>query len=247
MPKGYLCLVLHGHLPYVYHPEAEDHLEERWFFEALTECYIPLLQVMEGWLRDGIKFRLSLSLSSPLISMLTNSILQERYCAHLEKLIELSDKEIKRTKGQPAFNSLAAYYRDYFGQTLHYFKDKKGKNLLPAFKSLSESSGLELFACCGTHPYLPLVKNEESVKAHIKAAMDLFYLNLGKYPKGMWLPECAYRTGIEQHFAEFGLKYFFLDTHGFFYASPQPRYGVSAPVYAGNGVAAFGRDPESSQ
>lgn len=249
MSKGCLCLVLHSHLPYVYHPEAEDHLEEKWFFEALTECYIPLLRVMEGWVQDGINFRLSLSLSSPLITMLTNTSLQERYCRHLEKLIELSDKEIKRTKDQPAFNCLALYYKNCFQQTLHYFKDIKGKNLLPTFRDLSENekSGLELFTSCGTHPYLPLVKNEETVRVHIKSAVDLFYRNLGRYPEGMWLPECGYRAGIENYLSKFDLKYFFLDTHAFFYASPKPRHGVFAPVYTGSGAAAFGRDPESSQ
>jgi len=35
--KGFLCLVLHAHLPYVRHPEYENFLEEDWFFEVLFE------------------------------------------------------------------------------------------------------------------------------------------------------------------------------------------------------------------
>ena len=45
MTKGYLALVLHTHLPYVRHPEEEDFLEEDWLFEAITETYIPLLEL----------------------------------------------------------------------------------------------------------------------------------------------------------------------------------------------------------
>jgi 1,4-alpha-glucan branching enzyme len=46
MPLGYLCLVLHAHLPYVRHPEYDDFLEEDWFYEAITETYIPILEML---------------------------------------------------------------------------------------------------------------------------------------------------------------------------------------------------------
>jgi 1,4-alpha-glucan branching enzyme len=48
MTKGYLSFVLHAHLPYVRHPEHEEFLEEQWFFEGMTETYIPLLKMCEG-------------------------------------------------------------------------------------------------------------------------------------------------------------------------------------------------------
>ena len=34
--EGYLCLVLHAHLPFVRHPEHDRFLEENWLFEAMT-------------------------------------------------------------------------------------------------------------------------------------------------------------------------------------------------------------------
>ena len=43
-----LALVLHAHLPFVRHPEHDHFLEETWLFEAVTETYLPLIQVMEG-------------------------------------------------------------------------------------------------------------------------------------------------------------------------------------------------------
>ena len=52
--QGYLSLVLHAHLPFVRHPEHEKFLEESWLFEAVTETYLPLLQILEGWRRDGL-------------------------------------------------------------------------------------------------------------------------------------------------------------------------------------------------
>lgn len=92
MSIGYLALVLHAHLPFVRHPESDYVLEEEWLFEAITETYIPLLQIFEGFKRDGIDFKLTMSLTPPLVSMLKDPLLQDRYSSHLAKLQELAEK-----------------------------------------------------------------------------------------------------------------------------------------------------------
>ena len=74
--KGYLALVLHCHLPYVRHPEHDRFLEEDWLYEAITETYIPLINVFEALINDGVDFRLTMSLTPTLISMLTDALLQ---------------------------------------------------------------------------------------------------------------------------------------------------------------------------
>ena len=63
---GYLALVLHAHLPFVRHPEHERFLEETWLFEAITEAYLPLLQALNCWQRDGVNARLTLTLTPTL-------------------------------------------------------------------------------------------------------------------------------------------------------------------------------------
>src|SRR5258706_15203886 len=95
--QGYLALVLHAHLPYVRHPEHEHFLEENWLFEAITETYLPLLEKMESWARDGMIVPLTLTLTPTLCSMLLDPLLQERTARHLEALVELAEKEDHRT------------------------------------------------------------------------------------------------------------------------------------------------------
>ena len=92
MEKGYLALVLHCHLPYVRHPEHDRFLEEDWLYEAITETYIPLINVFEGLVNDGVDFRLTMSLTPTLVSMLTDALLQKRYLQHVNRLIELAEK-----------------------------------------------------------------------------------------------------------------------------------------------------------
>src|SRR5579862_1305119 len=115
--KGYLSLVLHAHLPFVRHPEHPKFLEENWLFEAITETYIPLIQIMDGWLRDGMDTRLTLTLSPTLCSMLLDPLLQDRYQRHLEGLIELAHKEIHRTHWDRESQPLAWMYHDRFTRT----------------------------------------------------------------------------------------------------------------------------------
>ena len=99
-PLGYLCLVLHAHLPFVRHPEHEDMLEEYWLFEAVTETYIPIIAMMERLTDEGVDFRLTMSVTPPLASMLADDLLQRRYMRHIENLIELAEKEVHRTRHQ---------------------------------------------------------------------------------------------------------------------------------------------------
>ena len=61
--SGYLAISLHAHLPFVRHPDHDKFLEESWLFEAITETYLPLLDVMHRLANEGVQFRLSMSLT----------------------------------------------------------------------------------------------------------------------------------------------------------------------------------------
>lgn len=246
MSAGYLAIVLHAHLPYVHHPSEENVLEERWLFEALNECYLPLLEVMENLYRDGINYQITISMSSPLVSMLDSPILQERYLQFLDNLIALAEKEIERTKGDRQFAHLAEMYRDKFQALRHRFVHLYRKNLILPFRQLMEQGCLEIITCAGTHGYLPLILTDEAVRAQVGAAVDQHKHFFGRPPKGMWLPECGYRPGLDLILKEFGLQYFLVDSHGIDQGIPKPPDGVYNPVSTVNGLGVFGRDPESA-
>src|SRR5207244_3697591 len=74
MPQASLAFVLHAHLPFVRHPAHEDFLEERWLAEAITETYIPLLEMLGALERDRVPTRLTLSLSPPLLAMTPGAV-----------------------------------------------------------------------------------------------------------------------------------------------------------------------------
>jgi 1,4-alpha-glucan branching enzyme len=247
MSQGYLCLILHSHLPFVRHPEYNDFLEEDWLYEAITETYIPLILVFEKLLDDGVDFRITMSMSPPLISMLTDDLLKMRYARHLDKLIELASKETERTRYQPEFEKLSHMYLNRFLEIRSLYRRYDG-NIVNAFKKLYDLGKVEIITCGATHGYFPLMDVcRPSVRAQVKVAVDYHERIFGRKPQGIWLPECGYVPGHDEILKEAGLKYFIVDSHGIFHAAPRPKYAVFAPVYCKSGVACFGRDIESSK
>ncbi len=247
MEKGYLALVLHSHLPYVRHPEHDQFLEEDWLYEAITETYIPLINVFDGLVRDGVDFRVTMSLTPTLIAMLTDPLLQQRYVRHIDKLIELSNKEVERTRHMPEFNPLAHMYQGMFMNARSVFVDRYDRNLVTAYRKFQDLGVLEIITSGATHGFLPLMENKNAVRAQVQVAVEYHEQHLGKAPGGIWLPECGYYEGLDEILHEAGIRYFFTDSHGLLHASPRPKYGVYAPIFCRSGVAAFGRDVESSK
>lgn len=248
MPQGYVALVLHAHLPFVRHPEHARFMEEDWLFEAITETYVPLVNMMDGLLHDGVDFRLTMTMSPPLCAMLLDPLLQERYVQHISRSIELTEKEIDRTRWQHEFHELAWHYHHKFHTARNTFCDQYHRNLVSAFRKFQDAGKLEIITCGATHGFLPLMRDTpEAVRAQIMVAKDHYRECFGRDPRGIWLPECAYFQGVERVLSEAEIRFFIMDTHGVMFADPQPRFGVFAPLFTRSGPAAFARDIESSK
>jgi 1,4-alpha-glucan branching enzyme len=245
--KGYFTLVLHAHLPYVRHPEYEEFLEEDWFFEALTETYIPFVDIFDRLMEEGVDFRITLSLTPSLISMMTDPLLQYRYLRHLNKLIDLAGREVERTRWTPEFHELALMYYWKLTRARQIFLERYNSALIPAFRRFQDEGKLEIITCAATHGFLPLMPNRRAASAQLEIAAAHYEKHFGRRPHGIWLPECGYAPGVDELLKEAGIRYFFTDSHGILFGSPRPRYGVFAPIYCPSAVAAFGRDMESSK
>ncbi|MBI3893772.1 MAG: DUF1957 domain-containing protein [Candidatus Wallbacteria bacterium] len=246
--RGYFALVLHAHLPFVRHPEHEDFLEERWLYEAITETYIPLLTVFERLIEEKIPVAVSMSLTPTLTAMLSDPLLQARYVRHIDRLIELAEREVQRTRWLPEFHPTALHYLESFRHCRTVFVDRYKRDLLRAFREVAAASRLELMTCAATHGFLPLLSiNPAAVRAQIKVATASHRRLLGASPSGIWLPECGYAPGVERELAAEKIRFFLVDSHGLLNGRPRPRHGVFAPALTPAGVAVFGRDLESSR
>src|SRR5437660_12056136 len=128
MNKAALAIVLHAHLPFVRHPEYPEFLEEDWLYEAITETYLPLLEVFDKCVDEGVRFRITMTLTPPLVGMLRDELLMARYAKRLDALCELCDKEVHRTRGDPQFAPLAAHSRDTLDHTCQLCHDRSTRS-----------------------------------------------------------------------------------------------------------------------
>jgi 1,4-alpha-glucan branching enzyme len=247
MRRGYWLGVLHSHLPFVKHPEFDYFFEEQWFFEAIVECYIPLLQNLQRLEEEGVYVRLTVSVTPPLVEMFNDGMLMEKFERHLQRQLELADKELFRLEGDP-FYETAAWYHARFRRISDFYYGFLGRNLLNGYRYFEQNGMLEIITCGATHGFLPLMSvNEKAVEVQIAQAVKVHTQAFGKAPRGIWLPECAYYDGLDAILKAQGIEYFFMDSHGVALSTPSPKYGVFAPVFTPEGVCAFGRDPESSK
>jgi 1,4-alpha-glucan branching enzyme len=248
MPTGYFSLILHAHLPFVRHPEYPEFLEEDWLYEAITEVYLPLIFIFQSLHETGARPRLAINVSPPLCEMLADKLLEERYTRHLENLIDLAEKEVRRTtKEATEYTDVAKMYFENLSASLALWNDRYKRNLVNAFRELQEEGVFEIITCGATHGFLPLISTHEARRAQIEVAVANYQKHFGRRPRGIWLPECAYEPGIEDLLKDAGIEYFIGDTHAILYGDPRPKYGVYAPVACQNGVSVFARDVETSR
>jgi 1,4-alpha-glucan branching enzyme len=264
---GSLALILHAHLPFVRHPEHEHFLEEDWFFEAITESYVPLVRMMQRLVDDRVPFKLTMSITPTLCAMFQDRLLRERYVRHLDLLIDLAARERKRNSKEPQLGELADFYFKIFRETRRFFVDEYKCDLLNSFHELRESGALEIIASAATHGLLPLLQSapvaevadlglpafassrprSTAARAQILIGRDVYTEVFGSPPPGFWLPECAYAPSLESVLQEANIRWFVLDAHGLLFGKPHPRRSIYAPCYTPDGPAAFARDCDSSR
>ncbi len=247
MPNGYLALVLHAHLPFVRHPEHARHLEERWFYEALIECYLPLLDAFDRMADDGVPFALTMSITPPLAAMLRDPLLCERFEGHLSRLEQLTEREMKRLWGDERFAHVATFYREELARVRGVWERHRG-DVIGGLVRHWDAGRLELITCAATHCYLPgMLPAREGIRPQLELGVKGFEALVGRRPAGMWLAECAYHPSFDADIAAAGVRFTLVDTHGVTLARPRPPFGVHAPIVSPSGVAFFARDAESSR
>ena len=246
--KGYVSFILHAHLPFVHHPESTGYIEEQWLFEAISETYIPLLLNFKKLEEEKVDFRITMTMTPPLLTMLDNKLLQKRYIKYLKQRIELCEKEVERTSNNYKLNTLARYYLDRYSNDLHIFKNVYKNNIISGFKYFQDKGYLEIITCGATHGFFPILYvNEKAVKAQIAVGVQTYEKYFGRKPRGIWLPECGYIPEADKYLKEFGIEYVITESHGILFANPTPIYGTFAPIVSEEGIVAFGRDIESSR
>ncbi|MCX7721261.1 MAG: DUF1957 domain-containing protein [Dictyoglomus thermophilum] len=254
MIKKYFNLVLHSHLPYV-KKAGRWPFGEEWFFEAMLETYIPLSMAFYRLIDKGIDFRLTLGVTPVLMEQMLDSYMIYETEKYIETKIESVQKELEiYSKEDRKEVEVVKFYINYFSEILDFFKHKISMDVLGFWRKLQDEGYLDIITSSATHAYLPLLKKSSSIYAQLYVGKETYVRNMGRSPRGIWLPECAYKPGIENFLEDLGIHYFFVDTHTILGGEAlnypdlnSKREKIDKNIYrpywvSNSNVAAFGRD-----
>ena len=247
MAAGYLSIVLHAHLPFIRHPEHARHLEERWLYEAMLECYLPLVSLLDRLERDSVPVALTMSLTPTLGDMLQDDLLRRRFAHHLARLEALQRTESRRVDGDGELREVVRFYGEWLAEARATWERHRG-DIVNALLHHVAGGRLDLLASAATHAFLPgLLPERRALRAQIRAGLRAFESQTGLRPCGFWLPECAYDPAFDDVLAQEGVRFTVVEGHALTLARPRPPAGVYAPIASPSGVAFFGRDLESGR
>jgi 1,4-alpha-glucan branching enzyme len=231
--KGAFTFVLHSHLPYVLSHGRWPHGTD-WLNEACAETYIPILDMLHELVAAGITPNLTISISPVLCEQLAHKSFRSEFCAYLDNKIQaaITDKEIFDRHGDTHMAELAEMWIQFYMRTKDHYENRYNHDMPNAFKELQDSGQIEIMTCAATHGYLPLLSQDTTIQAQVKLAVQSYEKYFGRKPRGIWLPECAYRPryewqppveveglekkylrkGVEEFLSENGIEYFIIDT-----------------------------------
>lgn len=209
---GGLALVLTGHMPYLRaagrRPDGEDPLHEMIAFSV-----IPALNVLYELHERGMRPYVSLAYSPVLLEQLADIVVQKHFVVWMEQWLARCEAALRRWQRQRQRHQayLARFYLDWGQGILRSFTERYGRNLVAALRELCVDGTIEPLGGAATHAYLPLLARRESVRAQLDVGTLTVTRLLGRRPRGIWLPECGFRSGIDQALRLNGTRYFIID------------------------------------
>ena len=210
MPDAY-ALVLHSHLPYVRGAGRWPHGEE-WVHEAILGTYLPLLVLLHDLRAEGVRYRITIGLTPTLIEQLADPDICHRFLAYADDQIRRAELDAWDfgVAGASAKQAVAEFYRASYTRLKQAFTQRFGSDVVGAFADLARSGDVEILTSAATHGYLPLL-DARSLEAQLAVGLASTKRLTGLEPTGIWLPECAYRPGLERALERHGFTHFFTD------------------------------------
>ncbi len=192
--SGSLILVLHSHLPYVIRHGRWPHGVE-WLCEATVECYIPLLDQLFALREEGVRPGITISFSPVLLEQLADDEFPAILDEYIEGRIRLAEEDLLsfQESGDKELARAAEHMLGWYRESGETFSSRYERDIIARYRDLRDAGAIALQTCGATHGYFPLLGYDQSVHAQIQVALDSHYRHFRHRPRGIWMPECAYR------------------------------------------------------
>ena len=223
-------LTLHSHLPYVLNHGRWPHGTD-WLTEAAVDTYLPLLETLRSLEADRVAAPVTIGFTPVLANQLASPTFADELETFLAQRLAACDEAPASLTGTGDAHllPLVGFWRERLARLQALFRAVNG-DLISAFRALEDAGRLEIIGSAATHGFLPLLARDESIRFQLGLGVAEHRRLFGREPQGCWLPECAYRPrgawdpwpgapraplrrGIEEHLADAGFRYFFVDSH----------------------------------
>ena len=221
---------LHSHLPYVLNHGRWPHGSD-WICEAAADTYLPLLETFRRLGAEDTPAPVTIGFTPVLANQLASPVfVREMEAFFDQRLAACTEAPASLAKtGEQHLLPLVEYWRARLLRLRRLFHDIDG-DIVAAFRALEAAGRLEIIGSAATHGFLPLLARDESIRFQLAVGTSEHRRLFGRVPQGCWLPECAYRPrgpwapwptaprsavrrGIEEHLADAGFRFFFVDAH----------------------------------
>lgn len=199
---GDLAIVLHSHMPYVEgfgtYPFGEE-----WLFDAVARSHLPVLQVARA---------ATVSVTPVLADQLELRSLGGRLEDFLRRY-RLAPIKREASEADPGLRAAALSQAEGFSRSLDRVRELD-LDVLGAFAEAQRDGRVELIGSAATHAVLPMIATRAGVRLQLDVGLSAHRHRFGPSP-GFWLPECAYRPGLDSALAERGVRWTCVDQSAF--------------------------------
>jgi 1,4-alpha-glucan branching enzyme len=208
---GTFVLALHSHLPYCRGAGRWPHGEE-WIHEAVLGTYLPLLVLLYDLRDAGVPYRIVIGLTPILIEQLADRDIIVRSLEYIDDQLLRAEQDVRRFTDAPDQGraELANFYVGSYRRLREAYRTRFGRDMVGAFADLAKTGHVEILTSAATHGYLPLLDGP-SIDAQLRIGRHSSRRLTGLDPTGIWLPECAYKPGLEKILGTHGITHFFTD------------------------------------
>jgi len=217
-------------------------------FGAITDTYIPLLNLFKKLSAENIPFKVGLVLSPVLCTLLSDEVVQDQYINYLDRRIALGDIELERNKNDATTLEQVRACLSRLQKTRIDFTDLYKKNLVDAFKDFAQRDYVELIATAATYAYLPHYADlKEALNAQVDTgirAQKNFFEESGD---GFYLPYLGWANELESVIRSYNLNYTIVDTKALLFSKDCPSTGIFSPVRTNRSLVIFAKDNETPQ
>src|SRR5580704_12907356 len=164
---GTLCIVLHGHLPYVLHHGSYPH-GEAWIYEAAAETYLPLLDMIGECALHKARPGLTIGLTPVLLEQLSHERFKTGFPAYLNERAGRAAEDRKgfERDGQHHLAYLAGQWEKWHYDRLEHFERIK-RDIPAEFATRFREGNIQILTSNATHAYMPLMLNDQAISAQM--------------------------------------------------------------------------------